>query len=125
MILWPGPSTRAQPSSRGASTSPSIKQPQLDLHSPLHDLGTYRVKAPGRDPFLVAKAEGAGNDPPHGRPASRYERPQRAIQCQGEVGHQTGDGGRSRTTSTPHSSDASYKGTRGESRPVMSTPWPT
>ena len=29
----------------------SIKQPQLDLHSRLHNLGTYRVKAPGRDPL--------------------------------------------------------------------------
>ena len=29
----------------------SIKQPQLDLHSRLHKPGTYRVKAPGRDPL--------------------------------------------------------------------------
>jgi ribosomal protein S20 len=26
-------------------------QPQLDLHSRLHNLGTYRVKAPGRSPL--------------------------------------------------------------------------
>jgi hypothetical protein len=54
MILWPGPSTRAAnptgcPLAR-AEPLPvqSMKQPQLDLRSRLHNLGTYRVKAPGQ-----------------------------------------------------------------------------
>jgi len=51
MILWPAPSTRAQPARAEPLPVQSIKQPQLDLHSRLHNLGTYRVKAPGRDPL--------------------------------------------------------------------------
>jgi hypothetical protein len=51
MILWTVPSTRAQPTRAAPSRVQSIKQPQLDLHSRLHNLGTYRVKAPGRDPL--------------------------------------------------------------------------
>jgi len=51
MILWPGPSTRAQPARAEPLPVQSIKKPQLDLHSRLHNLGTYRVKAPGRDPL--------------------------------------------------------------------------
>jgi hypothetical protein len=53
MILWPGPSPRTEPyglplGPRGSLPVQSIKQPQLDLHSRLHNPGTYRVKAPGR-----------------------------------------------------------------------------
>ena len=51
MILWPGPSTRAQITRAEPLPVQSIKQPQLDLHSRLHNLGTYRVKAPGRSPL--------------------------------------------------------------------------
>src|ERR1700680_2221574 len=51
MILWPAPSTRAQPTRAEPLAFQSIMQPQLDLHSRLHNLGTYRVKAPGRDPL--------------------------------------------------------------------------
>jgi hypothetical protein len=51
MILWPGPSTRAQITRAEPLPVQSIKQPQLDLHSRLHNLGTYRVKAPSRDPL--------------------------------------------------------------------------
>jgi hypothetical protein len=60
MILWPGPSTRAQPARAEPLPVQSIKQPQLDLHSRLHNPGTYRVKAPGRDPLYPAGAEEAG-----------------------------------------------------------------
>ena len=51
MILWPAPSTRAQPARAEPLPVQSIKQPQLDLHSRLHNPGTYRVKAPGRYPL--------------------------------------------------------------------------
>jgi hypothetical protein len=51
MILWPAPSTRAQITRAEPLAVQNIKQPQLDLHSRLHNLGTYRVKAPGRDPL--------------------------------------------------------------------------
>ena len=50
MILWPAPSTRAKPARTEPLPVQSIKQPQLDLHSRLHNPGTYRVKAPGRSP---------------------------------------------------------------------------
>lgn len=50
VILWPAPSIRAQPARAEPLPVQSIKQPQLDLHSRLHNPGTYRVKAPGRSP---------------------------------------------------------------------------
>jgi hypothetical protein len=37
MILWPVPSTRAQPTRAEPPSVQSIKQPQLDLHSRLHN----------------------------------------------------------------------------------------
>jgi hypothetical protein len=52
MILWPAPSTRARPARAEPLAVQSIKQPQLDLHSRLHNPGTYRVKAPSRSPLL-------------------------------------------------------------------------
>jgi len=60
MILWPAPSTRAQPARAEPLPAQSIKQPQLDLHSRLHNLGTYRVKAPGRDPRTGAPRKEQG-----------------------------------------------------------------
>ena len=50
MILWPAPSTRAHLARVEPLPVQSIKQPQLDLHSRLHNPGAYRVKAPGRSP---------------------------------------------------------------------------
>ena len=51
MILWPAPPPEHNPARAEPLALQSIKQPQLDLHSRLHNLGTYRVKAPGRDPL--------------------------------------------------------------------------
>jgi hypothetical protein len=51
MILWPAPPHEYNPARAEPLALQSIKQPQLDLHSRLHNLGTYRVKAPGRDPL--------------------------------------------------------------------------
>ena len=63
----------------------SIKQPQLDLHSRLHNPGTYRVKAPGRSPLSRPGRKEQADDPHHGGPSIRCRRPRRAIQCQDQV----------------------------------------
>ena len=68
MILWPAPSTRAQPARAEPKPVQSIKQPQLDLHSRLHNPGTYRVKAPGRSPLSRPGRKEQADDPHHGRP---------------------------------------------------------
>ena len=46
----------------------SIKQPQLDLHSRLHNPGIYRVKAPGRSPSHGRGGRSRADAPYHGRP---------------------------------------------------------
>jgi hypothetical protein len=51
MILWPGPPHEHNPARAEPLPVQSIKQPQLDLHSRLHNPGTYRMKAPDRDPL--------------------------------------------------------------------------
>ena len=124
MILWPAPSTRAQPARAEPLPVQSIKQPQLDLHSRLHNLGTYRVKAPGRDPLwqprrkeqavaaLMADQPSGGVEPGGRSSVKARLTPNRRRR-------------RSRTTSTPGSFDASCGPTRGESQEATLTPWPT
>jgi len=82
MILWPAPSTRAQPARAEPLAVQSIKQPQLDLHSRLHNPGTYRVKAPGRSPLTRPGRKEQADDPHHGAPPIQRRRPRRAIQRQ-------------------------------------------
>ena len=71
MILWPAPSTRAQPARAEPLPVQSIKQPQLDLHSRLHNPGTYRVKALGRSPLSRPRRKEQADDPHHGGPTIR------------------------------------------------------
>ena len=85
MILWPAPSTRAQPARAEPLPLQSIKQPQLDLHSRLHNPGTYRVKAPGRSPLSRPGRKEQADDLPYGGPSIWCGRARRAIQRQGQV----------------------------------------
>jgi hypothetical protein len=64
MILWARPLHTSTPRSCGdLMPVQSIKQPQLDLHSRLHNLGTYRVKAPSRSPLLCPGRKEQADDP--------------------------------------------------------------
>ena len=84
MILWPAPSTRAQPARAEPLPVQSIKQPQLDLHSRLHNPGTYRVKAQAVPPSRPGRKEQA-DDPHHGRPSIWCNRACRSIQRQEQL----------------------------------------
>ena len=73
------PSTRAHPARAEPLPAQSIKQPQLDLHSRLHNLGIYRVKASGRQPPHQALVMRKSLDGAEHQGASNIGMPQSAV----------------------------------------------